>query len=228
MVKSKVLEMTMKIQNCPVVGKSRKTNRVGLMEQVNSGVYTYGTYIAKIRENKEFTETGEFELTRISKEGTKYTAEVRIKGYGEFVVNLDSVVYGKFAKIYEARRNEVREVENERTAKIRKDSEEKDLKIKKLEKEIKETRDRLNEEKVGRVGDEVKFTSALDTEIKKREALERRIVEYKKQETDAVDEYSRKAKEAFSIYKRLRDMDRTHEFAMKALQKQGLAKYLED
>lgn len=228
MVKAKVLEMTMKIQNCPVVGKSRKTNRVGLMEQVNSGVYTHGTYIAKIRENKEFTETGEFELTRISKEGTKYTAEVRIKGYGEFVVNLDSVVYSKFAKIYEARRNEVREVESARTTKIRKDSEEKDLKIKKLEKEIKETRDRLNEEKVGRVGDEVKFTSALDTEIKKREALERRIVEYKKQETDAVDEYSRKTKEAFSMYKRLRDMDRTHEFAMKALQKQGFAKYLED
>lgn len=228
MVKSKVLEMTMKIQNCPVVGKSRKTNRVGLMEQVNSGVYTYGTYIAKIRENKEFTETGEFELARISKEGTKYTAEVRIKGYGEFVVNLDSVVYSKFAKIYEARRNEVREVENERTAKIRKDSEEKDLKIKKLEKEIKETRDRLNEEKVGRVGDEVKFTSALDTEIKKREAAERRIVEYQKQGIDAVKEYASKVEEAFALYKEFTiNQHATHRYAMAKLKVRGLDKYLE-
>lgn len=148
MIKAKVLEMTMKIQNCPVVGKSRKTNRVGLMEQVNSGVYTYGTYIAKIRENKEFTETGEFEITKINKEGTKYTAEVRIKGYGEFVVNLDSVVYSKFAKIFEARRNEVKEVENERVGKIQKESDEKDLRIKKLEEQLKDKQDEINEQKV--------------------------------------------------------------------------------
>lgn len=148
MVKAKVLEMTMKIQNCPVVGKSRKTNRVGLMEQVNSGVYTHGTYIAKIRENKERTETGEFELTKINKEGTKYTAEVRIKGYGEFVVNLDSVVYSKFAKIFEARYREVKEMENERVGKIQRDSDEKDLRIKKLEQQLKEQKDATNEEKV--------------------------------------------------------------------------------
>lgn len=148
MVKAKVLEMTMKIQNCPVVGKSRKTNRVGLMEQVNSGVYTHGTYIAKIRENKEFTQTGEFELTKINKEGSKYTAEVRIKGYGEFVVNLDSVVYSKFAKIFEARYREVKEMENERVGKIQRDSDEKDLRIKKLEQQLKEQKDATNEEKV--------------------------------------------------------------------------------
>ena len=170
MVKAKVLEMTMKIQNCPVVGKSRKTNRVGLMEQVNSGVYTHGTYIAKIRENKEFTETGEFELTRISKEGTKYTAEVRIKGYGEFVVNLDSVVYSKFAKIYEARRNEVREVENERTAKIRKNADEK-------EKENEKLRNELNEERVKGCSKDMKHEAEIYTYYKQTKQAEKEKVQ---------------------------------------------------
>ena len=177
MVKAKVLEMTMKIQNCPVVGKSRKTNRVGLMEQVNSGVYTHGTYIAKIRENKEFTETGEFELTRISKEGTKYMAELRIKGYGEFVVNLDSVVYSKFAKIYEARRNEVREVENERTAKIRKNADEKEKENEKLKEENEKLRNELNEERVKGCSKDMKHEAEIYTYYKQTKQAEKEKVQ---------------------------------------------------
>ena len=68
----------------------------------------------------------------------------------------------------------------------------------------------------------------LDTEIKKREAAERRIVEYQKQGVDAVKEYASKVEEAFALYKEFTvNQHATHRYAMAKLKVRGLDKYLE-